>query len=280
MLPSTNITILNKNIHKVLQKENRKISSRRLVMSLFNSPNAAALNIKQLIAVANIFDIETSALRMAVSRLIKEQLIENPERGVYRAGARAISLNSEIQSWRIADKKMKEWNGEWSMALTGHLGRTNKTQLRSMAKAFELYGFVEIETGVWIRPANLVLNIQQLKLSLVKIGMDSKTHLISVNEVADPQRAWHSNWPVATLEKRYVTMTQTLSASQVALKQMSNQDAAKESLVIGESAIRLINLDPLLPKQLINAELFKDLVAQMIAYDKIGQLHWQRFLAS
>ena len=265
----------------MLQEKSSAVTPRRLIMSLFNSPDTVSLTIGQLITAGTIFEIEVTAMRMAVSRLIKEQLISNTERGVYTAGASAMSLNSEIQSWRWADKKTTEWCGDWSLALSGHLGRTNKTQLRSMIKAFELYGFVEIELGVWLRPANLVQDIDQLKASLVEIGMDSRIYLMRVSKVADGQQQnWHSKWPIGELETGYLKMIETLKSSETSLKKMSCQEAARESLIIGGAAIRLINLDPLLPKELINAELFKDLVTHMVAYDKLGQLHWQQLLSN
>ena len=125
-------------------------------MSLFNSQGMASLTIAQLIDAGTIFGIEASAIRMAVSRLIKEELIASDQRGVYKSGANAMSLNSEIQSWRVADKKIQEWNGDWALAIAGHLGRTNKTQLRSMDKAFNLYGFVEIEATPLAEPTQTV----------------------------------------------------------------------------------------------------------------------------
>lgn len=265
----------------MLQEENKAITPRRLIMSLFNAPDTVSLTIGQLITAATIFEIEVAALRMAVSRLIKEQLIASTERGVYTTGAKAIGMNSEIQSWRHADKKIKEWAGDWSIALTGHLGRTNKTQLRSMTKALELYGFVEIELGVWLRPANLVQELDQLKASLVEIGMDSRAYLMRVSKVADDQQQnWHLNWPIEELEAGYLKMIEALEVSQISLNSMNYQEAAKESLITGEAAIRMINLDPLLPRELVNAELFRDLVTHMIAYDKIGQAHWQQLLSS
>ena len=61
---------------------------------------------------------------------------------------------------------------------------------------------------------------------------------------------------------------------------MSDDEAARESLIVGESAIRLINLDPLLPPEMINTELFDALVKKMIEYDQVGIVYWQRFLSS
>jgi len=250
-------------------------------MSLFNAPETSTLTIGQLIKAGELFEIEATAIRMSVSRLIKDGLIASIKRGVYQSGKNAEKLNWEIKSWHTAHKKTKHWNGDWLMALTSHLGRTNKTRLQSMIRALQLYGFVEIEVGVWIRPANLRQNINQLNLSLINIGLDSRAYLITVSEVAlEQQQKWYVNWPVAELSKGYEAIIKRLETSLSRLKTMNSQDAARESLVIGESAIRLINLDPLLPKEIIDTTQFHKVVRTMIAYDKVGHSHWQIFLSN
>lgn len=257
------------------------MTPRGLIMSLFNAPDTSMLTIGQLIKAGALFEIEATAIRMTASRLIKDKLIESHQRGVYRAGEKATRLNSEIQSWRNTDKKVSRWNGHWMLALTNHLGRTNKAQLRSMTRAFHLYGFTEVELGVWLRPANLVQNINQVSDNLIEIGMDSGVHLMVVSEVAGKQQTtWCANWPINELQVSYSKMISKIKASLTGLNDMNNQDAAKETLIIGQSAIRLINLDPLLPNEFINTELFETVVELMIAYDKVGQTYWQRFLSN
>jgi len=265
----------------MLQKELEPITPRGLIMSLFNAPDTAELGISQIIQAGSLFSFEAAAIRMATTRLIKDGLIASTKRGVYTAGEKAINLNSEAQNWRTADQKTKPWKQEWLMAITSHLGRTNKTQLRSMLRAFQLTGFVQIELGVWIRPSNLALTIDQLHQSLVELGMEPRTYLLVVAEVAgEHKQSWHSHWPVVDIEARYQRMIDRLEQSQASLKKMSPQDAAKESLIVGESAIRLINLDPLLPKEIIDTRMFKKVVSSMVAYDNLGQQCWQRFLSA
>ncbi len=265
----------------MLQKETKIVSPRGLVMSLFNAPKTSTLTIGQIIKAGGLFDIEAPTIRMAVTRLLKDRLIDSVERGIYRPGEEAKKLNSEIRRGRTADKKTQHWNGEWLMALTSHLGRSNKTRLKSMIRALQFYGFIEIELGTWVRPSNLAQSLDMLHLSLVDIGLDSRAYLMTVNQIArERQKIWYSNWPVAELKVAYTDMINTLEVSLGRLRKMSSEDAARESFVVGEAAIRLINLDPLLPKDIIDTEQFERLISTMLAYDKVGHLHWQRFLSS
>ncbi len=256
------------------------VTPRALIMSLLNAPETSILSVGQLIRAGTLFDIEASTLRMAVTRLIKDELITSVDRGIYQAGKKAVKLKEEIESWRTADRKMKPWRGEWLIAITSHLGRTNKAHLRAMKRAFKLYGFAEIEVGVWLRPANLVQGIDQLQEKLVDLGLDSRAHLMTVNSVAgELEKSWPLKWPITELEDGYTKMIRCLKQSVNSLETMNSDKAAKESLIIGESAIRLINLDPLLPAQMIDNSLFQAVVKEMLAYDKIGQIHWQQFLS-
>ena len=149
-----------------------------------------------------------------------------------------------------------------------------------MERAFKIYGFIEVELGFWLRPANLIIDLESLKQRLVDIGLDSRIYLMKVNQTTDmTSDRWRSKWPVKELEASYQAMITQLESSQASLEQLSPRDAAKESLIIGEAAIRLINLDPLLPKEIINSDLFDKVVRTMIAYDQTGQQCWQKFLA-
>ncbi len=265
----------------MLHNKDESLTPRRLIMSLFNTPEVSTLTIGQLINAGSLFGFEPSSVRMAVTRLIKDNLINSVERGVYGSGKKAGALYAEIQNWRVADKKMKTWQGDWHLALTGHLGRTNKSQLRSMTRAFQLYGFAEIELGVWIRPANLTQDVNQLYQNLLELGMREQTYLVTVNEIASGHhQTWLTQWPVEKLQARYRETIGLLNDSLQSLAKMSTEDAAKESLLLGEAAIRLINLDPLLPREIIDTDEFENLVSSMLAYDRIGQLYWQTFLAS
>lgn len=250
-------------------------------MSLFNAPDNSTLSIGQLIAVGALFEIEPATIRMAVTRLIKDKLIARTERGQYYSGENATKLNSEIRSWRHAPHKTTPWKGDWLLALTHHLGRTNKTQLRARVRAFQLYGFVEIETGTWLRPANLVQEVDEVHQSLVELGMDKRVTVMNVNKVANGKHSqWCLKWPVSDIEANYLALINSMESSLSRLSELNNQDAAKESLLVGESAIRFINLDPLLPTEIINTALFEKVVTTMIKYDEAGQSYWQEFLSN
>ena len=265
-----------------LKMTNKALSPRKLIMSLINVPEVPQFSIQQLIKAGELFGFENSAIRMAAARLSKEQLINSPKRGSYQVGENALKLHSENRSWRHANSRTVHWSGDWLIALTQHLGRSDSIQLRINEKAFKLYGFAEIETGVWLRPANLAIKIEDLYKGLVDLGINPGYYLLQNSHFLGKQLNPHKHehhWPIESLEQGYITMIQTLETSAKKLKGMSIDEAAKESLLVGESAIRLINLDPLLPEQMIKQRLFKQCVNMMLDYDIVGHQLWQSFFA-
>ena len=72
---------------------------------------------------------------------------------------------------------------------------------------------------------------------------------------------------------------QALADSTTRLSHMHDQDAAKESLLVGRTVSRDILLDPLLPQQLINVKLRQTLMQNMRTYNRLGRSLWRRFLA-
>jgi phenylacetic acid degradation operon negative regulatory protein len=71
-------------------------------------------------------------------------------------------------------------------------------------------------------------------------------------------------------------MTESLAR----LPGLSAADAARETLLIGQAAIRAINFDPLLPPELGNQQRFLEMAATMRAYSKAGIACWQAYQAT
>ncbi len=135
------------------------VSARALVLSLISGAEAGPQSIARLIDAAALFGIEAPALRVAVTRLIKEGLLESPDRGLYMPGPRARALTRRLQDWQNVRSKLAPWKGDWLIALTHHLGRSDRKQLRARERALSLTGFRETTTAIWVRPANLAASL-------------------------------------------------------------------------------------------------------------------------
>ena len=257
------------------------VSARALVLSLLSGTDAAPQTIARLISAAALFGIEAATLRVAVTRLIKEGLLESPDRGVYMPGPRAQALTRRLQDWRNVPTRLAPWTGDWLVVLTHHLGRTDRKQLRARERALALFGYREAEAAVWVRPANLARDLAGHRADLTAIGADDAISVLCVSEIAMASAPdWPALWSTGALARSYATAITAMQDSLARLPGQREDDAARETLLTGQAVIRLINFDPLLPPELGDQAEFFRMVDQMRAYNDVGLACWRAYYAS
>ncbi|MBA3069087.1 MAG: hypothetical protein FP825_11455 [Hyphomonas sp.] len=257
------------------------VSARALVLSLLSGTGAAPQTIARLISAAALFGIEASTLRVAVTRLIKEGLLESPDRGIYLPGPRARALTRRLQDWRNVQDRLTAWTGDWLVALTHALGRSDRKQLRARERALALFGYREAGAAVWVRPANLARALADHRADLTGIGADDTITLLRVSDLAAATAPdWPALWSPDTLASSYAAARAALSGSLARLPGLPADAAARDTLLTGQAVIRLINFDPLLPPELGDQAEFFRMVDEMRAYNKVGQACWRAYYAS
>ena len=257
------------------------MSARALVLSLLSSRRDEPESISRLIQAGGLFDIGASTLRVAVTRLLKEDLLESPSRGLYQPGPKSRSLIRRLQDWQNVEHKIAPWTGGWLIALTQHLGRTDRKQLGARERALGLSGYRRTPEGVWTRPANLALALNEHRDELISIGADPDILLVHANEIDAPAASdWPGLWSTDALAATYEEATTAMEQSLAGLPDLPVPDAARETLLIGQAVIRLINYDPLLPPDLADQAGFLKMVDTMRTYNEDGLKRWQAFFAS
>jgi phenylacetic acid degradation operon negative regulatory protein len=63
------------------------------------------------------------------------------------------------------------------------------------------------------------------------------------------------------------------------LQTIGNEEAARETFLVGEAVIRRINSDPLLPAQMIDTRARRQLIKGMVHYNQLGRAVWDKFPA-
>ena len=186
-----------------------------------------------------------------------------------------------LQDWQNVDSKIMRWNGGWLVALTQHLGRTDRKQLTARERALGLSGYRRTPEGVWARPANLSQPLDEHRLELIAIGADEDILLLHADAIEMPGAFdWPALWSADELAATYVEATRAMEDSLERLGALPVPDAARESLLIGQAVIRLINYDPLLPPELADQKGFLNMVETMRRYNEAGQKSWQAFFAA
>ncbi|WP_291205905.1 hypothetical protein [Hyphomonas sp.] len=257
------------------------VSARALVLSLISGAEAGPQSIARLIGAAALFGIEAPAVRVAVTRLIKEGLLESPDRGLYMPGPRARALTRRLQDWQNVRRKIAPWKGDWLIALTHHLGRSDRKQLRARERALTLTGFRETPSAIWVRPANLSDGLADQRADLIALGADETLTLLRASGIAgEAPSSWPALWSPDALDANYAAAMRAMQQSLARLPGQPADVAARETLLIGQAVLRLINLDPLLPAELGNQADFLRMVDQMRAYNETGQACWRDYYAA
>ena len=87
-------------------------------------------------------------------------------------------------------------------------------------------------------------------------------------------------WPIQSLENAYQSTYENLRESHNKIPNLSTQEALSESFKLGGNAIKILALDPLLPKEMIDTKLRENLHTSMEHYEKMGRPLWLEALES
>lgn len=252
-------------------------TAKRLVLSLLSAPDLDQITVRQCTAWCELFAIEPAAMRVALGRLVKGGLLTTVRRGVYVIGPEGRALSETARSWVTAEERIGPWDGRWLLIHTAHLGRRDKTVLRNRERALNLEGFAALECGLWCRPANYLEPPDATRNRLVSLGLEPEAVLLRADHVSTSNPLDTELWPRDRLEARYASLTDAMNNSMQTLATRSDEEAARETFLIGESVIRQINSDPLLPDEMIDARARGLMHATMMTYDALGRGAWERF---
>jgi len=255
-----------------------KTTPKRLILSLLSSPGFKEVTVIYLIEWGKIFNIDPPTTRVAVGRLAKQGFITPVSRGKYTIGPNAESVAKTARSWIDAEDHVGSWSGKWIVAHIAHLGRTNKTAVRSRERSFRLNGFTSAVAGLWCRPANLRDSLLQTKERLTLMGLEPQAVLMHCDAFSGIQLdELYQLWPTKQIESDYHQVIQNMRDSVARLQGMDIDGAVRETFTVGESVIRHINADPLLPDEMINTKLRREVLSQMKDYNELGRVVWERF---
>jgi len=254
------------------------IAAPTLILSMMSVSTTKPMTISQMVEGGRLFGIEPATTRVAATRLLKEGKLNSVERGVYVPGPSAKALIDRVSHWQDVNKKVSAWAGDWIAVHTGHLGRTDRKRLRSCLRALSLNGYAEVYSGFSLRPNNLSASLNEHRDSLLAIGMDESAIVARIAEVSLPQGLeLETLWSRDELKRSYQKALEAMRQSLEKLPAMTTSEAARETLLVGESVIKTINFDPLLPDAIGETELFQNMIDEMARYNQTGMEFWNQY---
>lgn len=251
------------------------MTARTLAVWALSLASPGVLRVSLLISQAEVMGIEPMAMRVALARLSRERMAVLVARGSYALGPAATALHAKARHWSETEGDVRPWHGTWIVVLADHLGRTDRRQVQARERALRLTGFAASETGAWVRPDNLVRDAAALADELRGLGLDERAVILDGCGVGKVDEAdFRRLWRVDLIESGYRHWLGEMSASAGRVRDLPAAEAARETLLLGQSVIRAINSDPMLPADMIDTCLRASVVAAMRQYDAMARGLW------
>ncbi|MCH7307360.1 PaaX family transcriptional regulator [Acinetobacter sp. NIPH 1852] len=255
-----------------------KLNARDLIIDLLLGSQGREISIKQIIIAAKLFEISENSIRVAVTRLSGEGVIEAIERGVYQFTAQSHEWADVMLNRKRGIKRTKVWNHQYLAVFTGELGRVDRTALNRRERALKHFGFKELEQGIYIRPDNLAISFADIVSVLQATGLESSAKICQINHF-DPATlvSIPKLWPTQTLNQNYEKYSQMIQDWLLTVNQLDLDDATRESLLLGRQTISLLMNDPLLPEDFVDVELRDQFASSVQQLDQTGLALWAKF---
>ncbi|MCX7555357.1 hypothetical protein OS187_00675 [Xanthomonadaceae bacterium JHOS43] len=237
------------------------------------------LNVAAAVRAGTLFGISANTVRVALARLTACGRIESVERGSYRLGHAARAMSSDVATWRETERHLRRWEGAWVAAATSGLPKTDRGAVRIRLRACALLGMRELAPGLFVRPDNFTGGVDQVRTRLRSLGLETSAPVFLASALdEETDRRAQGLWDVGDLEQRYREGRRLLETSLAGLAELSPDDAARETYLIGDHALHMLVFDPWLPESLLATHERHAFVDAMRRYDAAGQAIWRRFL--
>jgi phenylacetic acid degradation operon negative regulatory protein len=259
----------------------RHLTARELVIDFLSNRYPREMSVQEITGVGIALGFTEQSLRMALTRLVEQSVAANIGRGRYRLSPSGEAMREEVRKWRHLDDLAKPWSGAWIGVFDASVPRSDRAALRRHERAMRLRGFRELQAGLWIRPANLRDSVAELREHLRALGLHPVALVVGLHDFDDDNETRAkatSLWDTAAMLARYRALTDELLASKTKLDRLPLETAAAESMVLGRDVIRHINLDPMLPEELMPQRALANLIHTMTDYDQNARQIWRRFM--
>jgi phenylacetic acid degradation operon negative regulatory protein len=257
----------------------RHLTARELVIDFLSNRYPREMSVQEITGVGIALGFTEQSLRMALTRLVEQSVAANIGRGRYRLSPSGEAMREEVRKWRHLDDLARPWSGAWIGVFDASVPRSDRAALRRHERAMRLRGFRELQSGLWIRPANLRDSVTELRKHLRALGLHPAALVVGLNDLDDDARAKATSlWDTAAMLATYRALADELLASKGKLERLPLDTAAAESMVLGRDVIRHINLDPVLPEELMPQRALINLIRVMSDYDQNARQIWRRFM--
>lgn len=257
--------------------QSRLLTPKNVIVDLLRMTRQHSVSSKSLIDTGSLFGFNANAIRVTLTRLVSNGVLESDARGMYRLAKKTDPISSYIENWRLGEERRIPWNGNAWLAC--HLPKKPQRSARSNSlKALNFLGFREGLDNVWVRPANLHYSFQEIDKLLTHLGVETAATLMQVDNISSKvSKRWqHQLWNTKALSFGYREGLEKIEASLKNLPNLNSKEAMAESFIVGGEAIHILAKDPLLPDEIFETHERDELHRAMLNYDEVGREIWAK----
>lgn len=252
-----------------------KLNAKTLVIDLLLAASDRPITIRQLISAARLFDISENQIRVATTRLCNEHKIEAISRGTYRLAQQSHDWADIIVNRQQGILKTRPWQQQYIAVFSNSLGRVDRAALSRRERALKRFGFKELEQGVFIRPDNLTLSLDDIFCELVNAGVELTVKIALIHSFDEKtQQSIPKLWDTSKFEKNYIKYNTIIEKWLTEYPHLNINDAARESFLLGRETIALLMTDPLLPEAFVDVNLRDRFIQNVTELDRTGLKIW------
>ncbi len=269
----------------VLIKPSNDPQAKGLILNLLVASGDQLLTSREAVLACALFGITENNARVVINRLLVSGHLLSTGRGQYALGPTAEKLANEVASWRKAHLRPTPWDGRLIAIYCASVPRTDRPVLRRLERGLHLIGAAELDKGLFVRPDNLkptagLNSAQSIEQRLRALDIVEPVQVFQICGYNDTIRdQLGALWDCDALNHLYASQIRLLNQWLDDADHLSPDEAAQQSYVLGNTAIRQIIFDPLLPQSMVDTALRDEFFKTVRAFDKAGHRYWKQFFA-
>lgn len=255
------------------------ISARALLLRLMSVPRHRPLHVSEAVKSGAVFGIVENSIRVALTRLLKDGLIEATERGLYHLSAKGRQLGEVVSNWRGVEDQIRDWQGDWLAVATTEIPRSDRKVLRHLERAFSLSGLRDLGGGIYVRPNNIVGEVPAMRAKLSSLETDKRATVFRMCDLAAHNQAKAEHlWDDLRLSENYARWSRELDDNIKFILTLPKPEAVREVFLVGDVAIKRVLFDPLLPAKIVHEPSRREFFQKVRQFDDLGHGIWTEFL--
>ncbi|ORB27642.1 PaaX family transcriptional regulator C-terminal domain-containing protein [Mycolicibacterium parafortuitum] len=227
-----------------------RMTARSVVLSVMLGAHPACATAAELIRLTADFGIREPTVRVALTRMVAAGDLVRSEGG-YRLSERLLARQRRQDN--AISPRSRDWDGSWTTLIVTSVGGDARTR-SALRNALQEKRFGELREGVWLRPANVDVELGE--------EIATRVRVLSSRDVAPAELA-ATLWDLAGWAEKGRRMLAEMAAAQ----------DVPGRFVVAAAIVRHLLTDPVLPGELLPAgwpgaalrAAYHDFAAEMIA---------------